>query len=48
MALDEELGLRAQGLTSSVLVALGYRSGEDFNAGLPKSLLPAERVITHL
>lgn len=48
VALDEELGLRAQGLTSSVLVALGYRSGEDFNAGLPKSRLPAEKVITRL
>lgn len=46
--LDEELGLRAQGLTSLVLVALGYRDETDFNAGLPKSRLPAEQVFTHI
>lgn len=46
--LDEELGLRAQGLTSLVLVALGYRDEGDFNAGLPKSRLPAEKVFTHI
>ena len=34
-AMDEELGLRARGLTSSVIVALGYRAAEDFNAKLP-------------
>lgn len=48
VALDEALGLRAKGLTSSVIVALGYRSAEDFNAGLPKSRLPAAQVITRL
>ena len=47
-ALDEELRLDAQGLTSVVAVALGYRSDSDFNAALPKSRLPAERVFTHL
>jgi nitroreductase/dihydropteridine reductase len=47
-ALEEELGLRALGLTSVVLVALGYRSADDFNAKLPKSRLPAESVITRL
>ena len=46
--LDEELGLRAKGLTSAVIVALGYRSPEDFNAELPKSRWPAESIITHL
>ncbi len=46
--LNEELGLRDKGLTSVVLVALGYRSGEDFNAKLPKSRLPVESVITVL
>lgn len=46
--LDEELGLRAQGYSSLVLVALGYRADSDFNAGLPKSRLPAERVFTYL
>ena len=47
-ALDEELGLAAQGLSSVVAVALGYRSDSDFNAALPKSRLPAERVLTRL
>lgn len=46
--LDEELGLRAKGLTSVIIASLGYRSSEDFNAKLPKSRLPAETVITHL
>lgn len=46
--LDAELGLAAQGLNCVVAVALGYRSDSDFNAALPKSRLPAERVFTHL
>ena len=46
--LDEELGLAEKGLKSVVLVALGYRSEQDFNAKLPKSRLPAESVITEL
>jgi len=46
--LNEELGLREQGLTSVVLVALGYRSADDFNAKLPKSRFPVERVISEL
>ncbi|AOE85148.1 oxygen-insensitive NAD(P)H nitroreductase [Pseudomonas sp. TCU-HL1] len=46
--LDVELGLREQGYTSVVLVALGRRSEKDFNAALPKSRLPAECVITTL
>lgn len=48
LKLDEELGLREKGLTSSVIVPLGYRSADDFNAKLPKSRLPADTVITHL
>lgn len=47
-ALDTELGLRELGYTSVVLVALGHRSEKDFNAALPKSRLPSERVITTL
>ena len=47
-ALDEALGLKAKGLHSVVLVALGYRSGEDFNAKLPKSRLPAASVFTQI
>lgn len=46
--LDEELGLRAQGFTSLVVVSLGYRSETDFNAKLPKSRLAAESVFTFL
>ena len=46
--LDEALGLHQRGLRSVVLVALGYRSAEDFNAALPKSRLPAEEIITVL
>lgn len=40
--LDTELGLRERGFTSSVVVSLGYRSNEDFNARLSKSRLPAQ------
>ena len=47
-ALDAELGLSERGLTSLVLVSLGYRSGEDFNAKLPKSRLPEQMVFTDL
>ncbi|MBV8261805.1 MAG: NAD(P)H nitroreductase, partial [Paraburkholderia sp.] len=47
-ALDEELGLREQGLTALVVVGLGYRSADDFNAKLPKSRLPAASVFTDL
>ncbi|WP_244851569.1 oxygen-insensitive NAD(P)H nitroreductase [Caballeronia sp. SL2Y3] len=47
-ALDASLGLREKGLTSVVIVALGHRSGEDFNADLPKSRLPREQVFTFI
>jgi nitroreductase/dihydropteridine reductase len=30
------------------MVALGYRSSEDFNARLPKSRLPESRIFTEL
>ncbi|MBX9296561.1 oxygen-insensitive NAD(P)H nitroreductase [Chromobacterium vaccinii] len=46
--MGEELGLREKGLVASVIVALGRRSDEDFNAKLPKSRLPADAVITRL
>jgi len=48
VALDAELDLRAKGLISSVVVALGYHSADDFNAALPKSRLPVDAVITRL
>ncbi|KVV43457.1 NAD(P)H-dependent oxidoreductase [Burkholderia territorii] len=47
-ALDVTLGLRERGLTSVVLVSLGFRSDEDFNAELPKSRLPRERIFTFI
>ncbi|WP_321955262.1 oxygen-insensitive NAD(P)H nitroreductase [Paraburkholderia bannensis] len=47
-ALDEELGLAARGLTAIVVVGLGYRSADDFNAKLPKSRLTKEAVFTDL
>ena len=46
--LDAELGLAEKGLTSVVLVALGYRGADDFNAKLPKSRLAEEVVFTRL
>lgn len=46
--LDEELGLRAKGYTGIVILSLGYRSPEDFNAKLPKSRLPETAVFTNL
>lgn len=47
-AVNAELGLAAQGLTSVVLVALGHKSAADFNAALPKSRLPESAVVTEL
>ena len=46
--LDAELGLAAQGLSSVVLVALGYRGADDFNASLPKSRLAEAVLFTRL
>jgi len=47
-ALDKELGLREQGFSSIVLVALGYRDDSDFNARLPKSRLPEATTVTRI
>lgn len=47
-AIDEALGLEAQGLRCVVLTALGYSGEQDFNARLPKSRLSAERVISEI
>lgn len=47
-ALDAELGLHEQGLSSLVLLAVGYHADSDFNAGLPKSRLSQEQVFTFL
>jgi hypothetical protein len=43
--LDEILSLSAFSLRSVVVMALGYRSTEDFNADLPKARLSKEVVI---
>lgn len=48
VVLNDVLALREKGLTSVVLVALGYRSGDDFNANLPKSRLPMDEVFSWL
>lgn len=47
-ALDKELGLQEQGLSSLVLLSFGYHADSDFNAKLPKSRLPQEQVFTFL
>jgi nitroreductase/dihydropteridine reductase len=46
--LDDELGLRERGLTSVVIVSLGYHAADDFNAALPKSRLASEAVFTDI
>lgn len=46
--LDEELGLNEMGLSSSVLVAVGYHHDSDFNAKLPKSRLSKDDLIEHI
>jgi len=43
-----ELGLGAQGWRPLALVALGFRSADDWNAALPKSRLPAATLFTDL
>lgn len=44
--LDEEFGLCEKGFTSLVIVPIGYRSVEDFNAKLPKSRLEFSEIMT--
>ncbi|MCO8041787.1 oxygen-insensitive NAD(P)H nitroreductase [Acinetobacter bohemicus] len=46
--ISDELQLAEQGLIPSVLLTLGYRSENDFNAKLPKSRLPADYIFTKL
>ena len=47
-ALDAEFGLREKGFRALVVVSLGYRAADDFNAALPKSRLPEAEVITEI
>ncbi|ALH96170.1 oxygen-insensitive NAD(P)H nitroreductase [Acinetobacter equi] len=46
--ISEELKLAEQGLIPSVIMTLGYRSENDFNAKLPKSRLNAKNIFTKL
>lgn len=46
--LDEEFGLPEKGYSSTLVVALGYRGENDFNANLPKSRLAKEDIIAHI
>lgn len=46
--INQELELAEHGLIPSVIMTLGYRSENDFNAKLPKSRLKAEEIFTHL
>jgi nitroreductase / dihydropteridine reductase len=47
-AVDQALGLEQKGMHSVVILALGFRSGDDFNARLPKSRLPASLLLTEV
>ena len=46
--LDSVLGLTEKGFSSQLIIALGYRSGKDFNAELPKSRLSAKEIFTRI
>jgi nitroreductase/dihydropteridine reductase len=46
--LDRELGLPERGLTSTVLLALGYHGADDFNASLPKSRFAPQGLFTDI
>jgi len=46
--INDELQLTEKGLVPSVLLTLGYRCENDFNAQLPKSRLDKEQIFTQL
>lgn len=46
--LNEELGLRLEGLNASVIVALGYHAESDINQSLPKSRLPQDVIFSEI
>ncbi|WP_241648666.1 oxygen-insensitive NAD(P)H nitroreductase [Rosenbergiella collisarenosi] len=46
--MDKILGLEEQGLHSVVMATVGYNSDKDFNAQLPKSRFPLDKIITRL
>jgi len=45
---DEILGLKAKGLTASVIATLGYRLATDKYASAPKVRFPAEQIFIHV
>ena len=45
---DDLLGLKARGLTASVIAALGYRKESDKYATAPKVRFPREEVVVHV
>src|SRR5688572_25293782 len=45
---DDILGLKARGLTASVIAALGYRKETDKYATAPKVRFPREEVVLHV
>ncbi|MCK6412101.1 MAG: oxygen-insensitive NAD(P)H nitroreductase [Azonexus sp.] len=47
-AVDAALGLPEKGLRSVVMLALGHRGEDDFNAALPKSRLPETVVFSEI
>lgn len=47
-AIDKEFGLREKGYTAVVMAAFGYHADTDFNAKLPKSRWPKEKVVTRV
>lgn len=46
--LNEELGLIDKGVSACVVVALGYRAEDDFNAKLNKTRLDKEKIISKI
>ena len=45
---DEILGLKAKGLATAVIAAVGYRAPNDKYAGATKVRFPVERVFTRI
>ncbi|QIW09345.1 oxygen-insensitive NAD(P)H nitroreductase [Francisella sp. LA112445] len=46
--IDKEFNLEEKGLKTSVIVTVGYNSEDDYNAKLPKSRLPEEKIFTEI
>ncbi|SQI32789.1 Oxygen-insensitive NAD(P)H nitroreductase [Providencia alcalifaciens] len=46
--LNDEFGLDEKGLNAVTVVALGYKTDDDFNSSLPKARLPLDEIVTEL